>query len=563
MARAPQPPAVAASLPGAALGWVGRRLGREWRAGPIHRLALGRPRTDGLAIRPRDPRPADAEAGQRLLAGVFALGGETLEIGPGGDPWLQPAPSHRFAVALHRFDWAHDLLATGEPGARRLLRLWLEWRREFGVFNAFAWTGEALERRVFNLACAATDLAPLVSDAEGAAFVDGLARQARHLLGDPGDPGRAAERAAVAALAGAALAGKAGEALSARALARLERLAPEAVLRDGVHASRSPERGLELLFDLMALDDALSQRGAPPPPELSRAIDRLSGGVRLLTGPDGRLAAFHGGEASRAARVAAALALDSAAGAPARAAPYGGYQRLDGRALRLVVDAGGPPPGAFAGAACAQPGAIAVWCEGRRLIEASVWSARAQVGGALRGPAGGSCLALDELWPGATLRHGLLARDLGERLESAAIDAKADRRETEAATWLDLTHEGWRGVGFTAVRRIYLDTAADEVRGEDVLTPAGGARRSLGYAIRFHLAAGVAAQLARDGASALLRPAGGHGWRLRGDAGGLRLDADVAFDAGEPRATQVLSLVGRVSPREGLRVRWKLSRDDG
>ena len=562
MARAPQPPAALASLPGAAASWVGRRIGEEWRAGAIHRLAIGRPRTDGLAIRPRDPRPPDLAAGQRLLAGVFRFAGETLDVGPGGDPWRRPLPSHRFALALHRFDWGHDLLSGGEAGARQLLRLWADWRREFGAFNAFAWTGEALERRVFNLACAASDLAPLVSDAEGAAFVDGLARQARHLMGDPGDPGRAAERAAVAALAGAALAGKAGGTLLPRALARLDRLLPQAVLRDGVHASRSPERGLELLFDLMALDDALSQRGAPPPPELSRAIDRLSAGVRLFAGPDGRLAAFQGGEPGRAARAAAALALDAAQGPPAKSAPYGGYQRLEGRRVRLIVDAGAPPPPAFAGAGCAQPGAIAVWCEGRRLIEGSVWSAKAQVGGALRGPAGGSCLGLGQALPGAALRVGLLAGGLDELLASGPVRVEVERHESDEAVWLDLVHDGWLWAGLTARRRLFLDLAADELRGEDALTPAGGPVRAAPMLVRFQLSPGVAAQVAADGGSALLRPASGQGWRLRSDAAETRLESGVAFEAGEPRAIQTLVLETAVPPG-GARIRWKLSRDQG
>jgi uncharacterized heparinase superfamily protein len=517
-----------------------------------------------MATRPRDLRPADAEAAQRLLAGVFRFGGETLEVGPGGDPWRRPLPSRRFAVALHRFDWIHDLLAGGEAGAREALRLWLEWRRVFGAVNAFAWSGEVLERRVFNLACAAGGLAPLVSDAEGAAFVDGLARQARHLLGDPGDAGRAAERAAAAALVGASLAGKAGDALLPPALQRLNRRIPEAVLRDGVHASRSPERGLELLFDLLALDDALCQRGAPPPLEVSRAIDRLSGAVRFFAGPDGRLACFQGGEAGPAARIAAALALDSGEGPPAKSAPYGGFQRLGGRSLQVLVDAGPPPAPSFASSACAQPGAISVVCEGRRLIEGSIWSSKADIGGALRGPAGGSCLALGDVWPGAALRVGVLAGGVRERLDCGDIEAGAERQETADAAWLDVAHTGWLGVGFAAARRVFLDVAADELRGEDALEPQGRAAAApTAFAIRFHLAPGVAASLAVDGKSALLRPSGGHGWRLRSDAAGMRLDAGVAFEDGAPRATQVVELVGRVSAQDGLRVRWKLSRDEG
>src|SRR5580704_13770789 len=103
-------------LPLEAAAALGRQVRREWRAGPFHRLAIDRPKTDGLAVRPRDPRPVDPRAGERLLAGDFSFGGEQVQVGRGGDPWRRALPSRRFAAALHSFDWARDLIATGEAG---------------------------------------------------------------------------------------------------------------------------------------------------------------------------------------------------------------------------------------------------------------------------------------------------------------------------------------------------------------------------------------------------------------------------------------------------------------
>ena len=543
MAQAPDP----LRLPLDAAAALARQLRREWRAGPLHRFAIARPKTDGLAIRPRDLRPADAKAGERLLAGDFSFSGERLQVGAGGDPWRRALPSRRFAVRLHSFDWTRDLIAAGEAGPRETLRLWLEWRAVYGRYNAFAWSGETLERRVVNLAASAAALAPLVSEAEGAAFVADLARQGRHLLGEPDQPGRAAERAAAAALVGTALSGKAGEALRAQALPRLERLLPQVVLRDGVHASRSPERGLELLFDLLALDDALSQLGAPAPAEVSRAVDRLATATRFFTLDDGRLAAFQGGEPAGPARIAAAVALDAAEQAPPKSAPYGGYHRLEGRGLQIIADAGEiAGPSSAGAAACVQHGALSVLCDGRRLIAGSAWSATGAADPALREPLGGSCLALDGALP------------------SPAIPT-AERQESADAVWLESSHDGWRVLGFDCTRRLFLDTTAGELRGEDVLTPVGRPRAPTRFAIRFHLAPDVAAQLSADGKSVLLRPAGarGHGWRLRGDSAAIELGPSVAFEAGEGRSAQAVTLLGLATPAEGARVRWKLSRDEG
>ena len=529
---------------------LGRQLGREWRAGPLHQLAIAGPRPRGLATRPRDGRPADIAAGERVLRGEFRHRGDALDVGPGGDPWNRPCPSRRFAVGLHGFAWSPDLLATGEGGARELLRLWLEWRRVFGRYNDFAWSGEALERRVFHLACAAPALLPLASEAEGAALLDGLARQARHLLADPHGGGRLAERLSAAALLGSALAGPAGDRLLARTLPRLERALAAAVLPDGVHASRSPERGLELFFDLLALDDSLSLRGAPSPVELSRAIDRLSAGVRFFALADGRLPSFHGGEAASTARVAAALALEAGRAPPSNAAPYGDYQRLEGKALQVIVDVGAPPAGPFGAEGCAQTAAIEVLCQGRRLIVGSGWSAKAPAAAAgARAAAGGSCLCLAGAADGGW-----------------ASAVKAERNDSPEAIWLDITHDGWRRAsGLDHTRRLFLDLAAGELRGEDHLTPAGRARdrRQTHLAIAFHLPAGVSASVAVDGKSALIRAPGADGWRLRSDAAETRVEASTVFEDGEARRAQSIVLAGPVRPADGVRVRWKLSRDEG
>jgi len=313
-----------------------------------------------------------------------------------------------------------------------------------------------------------------------------------------------------------------------------------------VHASRSPERGLELYFDLLALDDALSLRGAPAPVEVSRAIDRLSAALRFFMLADGRLPSFHGGEAGAPARIAAALALDADRGPPPSGAPYGDYQRLEGGGLQLIADVGAPPHTPFDADACAQAGAIEIIAEGRRLVVACGHSAKVP-SAELQGARGGSCVAVDA------------APDAGW-----ATRVKAERNDSPQASWLDIAHDGWRkAAGLDHTRRLFLDPGAGELRGEDHLAPAAGRRASPAtFEIAFRLAPGVSAQIAADGTSALIRPAGAAGWRLRSDAAQTRLTPAVAFEDGEPRATQALVLAGAVRAADGARIRWKLSRDE-
>jgi uncharacterized heparinase superfamily protein len=546
-----------------------RRMSTEWFATPMGAAALAAPRTSGFAGAPRDLRPHDEARGRELIDGAFVLGGEAMRIGAGGDPWSRASPSRRFAVLLHRFGWMGDLLAAGEPGAREALRLTLDWKAVFGRWNGFAWGGEVLDRRVFNLACAVKAMSVHASDFETQGLADSLARQARHLMRLGNGPLRAAERHAAAAVAGAALSGTAGERLMTAACARLGADLALAVHADGGHATRSPQAGMELLFDLLTLDDALSQRGRAPPEGLSRAIDRLTAGLRLFTLADGRLAAFQGGESADPRTVIAARAHDES---PPDAAPalqearHAGYQRLTGRAFDVFVDAGAPAAGAWSTGALGQPLAIEVICGRDRLIAGSGWSELAAGPQALRLAAGGSTVAIGAGVVGEPLR-GFAARALGARLVGGIDKVVTARRESDAGVWLDLSHDGWLArYGLTHERRLFLDRAHDELRGEDRFAPGqikgkGKAKtNTVPIAIHFHLHPDVRASLARDQRSVLLKGASNIGWWLRNDAGEVSLEPSVHFRDGRPMRTSQVVLRGRLRADRGGRVRWKLAR---
>ncbi len=542
---------------------MAQRFGLEWRASPVHHLILSGPRPDGLAVTPKDLRPADLEAGRRILAGGFVFSGETLTMGPRGDPWDRPAPSRRFAAALHGFGWLGDLTAQGEAGSWEALRLTLAWRRLYGRWNVFSWSPDVLERRVFNLACSIRALSAPASQAEVDQIAGDLAYQARLLLGLQEGPCRATERAVAAGVAGAALAGLAGEQLLERALSRLRATLRVTVTPDGGHASRSPQAALELYFDLSTLDEALMQIGVTAPDEMIRAIERLAETVRFFTLADGRLAAFQGGEASPANYVAAAGVPD-AAGTRKVSGSCNGYHKLEARALQVIVDAAAPAAGPWSRAACAQPLAIEVLAAGRRLIVNSGWSPSAPGPSALRLVDAASTAAVAEAPCGEPL-SGFAAKVLGPRLRDAYDVVESKRREGPGGLWLEMAHDGWsRRFGLRHERRIYLDVETDELRGEDRLTPlaAGGAagRRFVPFMVRFHLHPQVSALIARDKKSVLLKAEGQEtGWWLRNDAFEVALESSIQHQDGLTRHGQQIVLRGQVRLDAGAKVRWKLS----
>ncbi|HZZ33538.1 MAG TPA: heparinase II/III family protein [Phenylobacterium sp.] len=541
-----------------------RRPGLEWRASPLNQLLLSYPQPDGLTAQPRDLRPADEEAGRRILAGGLVFGTETLAVGPRGDPWNRPAPSRRFAVALHQFGWLKDLIVHGDPGAWEGLRLTLAWRRLFGRWNRFSWDAVVIERRVFNLACAIAALSVPASDAEADQIAADLARQARYLLSLDEGPARAAERAGAAAVAGSALGGSAGEQLLDRGLTRLARALPATVLPDGSHASRSPQAALELFFDLQTLDDALAQHGVHAPDEMMRALDRLSGAVRFFTLNDRRLAALQGGAALTGPYVAAARAGEDAAD---RAVPSlrGGYHRLEARTLQVMVDAAAPAAGAWSEAACAQPLAIEVLAGGKRLIVGAGWSPDGAGPQALRLVDAASTVSVSEAPCGAPLQ-GFVARALGPRLRGGYAVEGVDRQVAHRGVWLQASHDGWvKRFGLRHDRRLYLDLEDDELRGEEALVPLGrrggaAGRRFAPFVVRFHLHPQVSALIARDKTSVLLKVEGeAAGWWLRSDAQEATLEPAAHHEDGVSRHGQQIVLRGQARLDAGGKLRWKLS----
>ncbi len=527
---------------------AGRQVREEWRASAFHRWQIARPAPEGFALQPRDFRPADAEAGRRLLAGVFTLGGASLTVGVGGDPWDRASPSRPFAEALHRFDWLPDLIAVGPDGAAEALRLMLEWRRLFGKWNSFAWSGAVLARRVYNLACAGPTLTARASETETALIAADLARQARDLMSAGGlEP---AARASAAAVAGVALKGMAGRRILERALTRLSAALPLAVAADGGHATRQASAGLELLFDLETLDEAMTQRGLAAPDAVQRAIDRLAAAVRAATLADGGLATGQGGATRRASYVAAVRAQDESGDRPTPP-DLGGYQRMDSRALQVVTDVAPPAQGRWSTQACASPLAIQVLAGGRRLIDPL----------AGRDIDGGSTVEVGSGGLGRGLA-GFPGRILGPRLVDSRMEVRAQRHEAPGAIWLDLAHLGWVARhGVIHQRRLYLDLDAGDLRGEDRLTPTARAqgpdgRHFVPFVLRFVLHPGVSALVSQDRRSVLLRASGAAaGWTLRNDV----LDIEIEPIPGADRPGQMLVLRGQRRADSGARVRWRLS----
>ncbi len=566
--RTPVRTAAAATGPGLWPAIIGRLLTRqlwiELYGLPGYALTLKGRVAQGFAATPRDFRPVDPAPGKAVLGGKFILAGSSLEAAAPDDPWNRPSPTRAFAADLHAFAWLPSLMLEGERGPREALRLTLGWATVFARWSPFAWDPAILARRTFNLACAARRMGQVATEAERLRFADILGRQARQLLRPPGGLAGRAERLVAAAIVGSVLAGAPGTSLRRRALRALPGALARTVGADGGHASRSPEAGLELLLDLLALDDALGQLSERPPEAVPDAIRRLTAALALQALPDGRLITMQGGGPSSAARVAAARAHDETSTPEPPTGTVAGIARIRSPLLTIAADVAGPARGAWSAAACAQPLALEIVCGRDRLITGCGWTPRAGDRQGLRLAPGHSTLSLGEASTGTPL-GGWKGELLGHRLVSRPLHVDVHRRDGEGAVWLEAEHDGWvHDFGLLHQRRLYLDQRLDELRAEERLHPAPGQKEvvraiAAPYAVRFQLEPGVQASLARDRRSILLRGHSGRGWWFRTDGPDVAIEPSVHVDEGLTRRSLQIVVRGSARTDSETKIRWKLS----
>ena len=545
--------------------WLGSQLGAELFGIPFYRVTLKGKIPDGFVAAPHEARPANALTGKAILSGRFALAGARMSVQGSGDPWNRASPTRAFAVELHRFSWLSSLLTQGDVGAKEAMRLFLLWRKTFLDWTPFTWGEEVLPRRLINLAVHARRLAAKATPEEVMTLGQSLAEQGRHLMRLNRTQVWPVQKAVALAVLGCVLSGRVGDGFRKKGLSLLPKALKRQVLPDGSPVSRSPEQGLELLYDLLLLEDALGQRSLAVPAFVEQHIQRLTRFVKVMSHPDGSLCSFQGSESLTGEEIEPALVRDDSRSAAAlpQVLEHGRFHRLAGRSLSVFVDTGEPRYGPSGYAACDHPMAFEVSGGRDKLIVLPGWSPAQSDRQDLREIDAGNtlCLADSAILSPVTGAFGEL---LNFALEGPRYKIRSRRVEAEeSGTLLEMEHEGWRNLfGLKHERRLYVDTHRDELRGEERLTPLAVKKdlpASAPFTVRFLLHPEVQASLARDKKSILLRGPGGRGWWFRHDARDVALEAGLVYDHGAPRKSASIVLRGVSRLDATNRIRWKLS----
>jgi uncharacterized heparinase superfamily protein len=532
-----------------------------WRT-PLHSFRLrGRYPLKLLGV-PLDPFPGSVRAGEALLGGQLHYQGETLELETLDFTAIGVSPA--FADHLQSFAWLRDLAAAGPrqqvaPIAELIVRQWLAVHGSH-VTEA-AWRPDLCARRILSWATHA----PLILSSSDlvyrSAVLNGLARTARHL--DRGADKAPQGLARITAWVGVIAAGlliPGGDPRLAHGEAGLGRALAQSLYDDGGIANRSPASQLELIELLSQLRAVYAVRRRDLPEGIAQALARAVPALLGVTLGDGGLSSWQGGGPIFGTRVEAAVTASGVRTRPLRQARDWGYQRLACGQTRVVLDAAPPPVTRLAAGGCASTLAFELSDGPHRLIVncgGVSGSARlpADFAAALRTTAAHSTLILADSNSTAIHPDGSLGRGVGE--------VELDRQEIDTGSRLEVSHDGYaRRQGFVHRRQLLLSVDGRELRGEDVLLPAGRRRRSadLPFAVRFHLAPGVEISTTADGLGALLRIAEGALWQFRCRGGAMAVEDSVWIDGtGRPRATQQLVISGE-TPAGGATVGWLFKR---
>lgn len=531
------------------------------------------------------PLPGERMAGVALRMGHFLVHGVKAPLGQ-----MDFSPKARltppFERVVHGFSWLGDLAASAPreecvPTAERVLSAWLAANgpskkgvgtgvgAKVGIGKGPAWNVEHVGHRLLNWLVYAPLILSGQQDSVRMDALDAISQTARWLDKNvTRSEDRLGEMAGWCAIIAAGLLLPEGKPRRLFGEAGLIRALGELVADDGGVLSRSPVAQMDAIGLLVKVAACYRATDRDPPAALDAMQALLVPPLLALMHGDGGLGSWQGAGAVRADRVAALIEASGVRTRPLKDIRQWGYQRLTGGKTILQFDAAPPPRARHARSGCASTLAFEMSCEGRRIIVNCGGAAFAggqvpvRIEQGLRATAAHSTLALDNANSTAVMING----KLGKGVEEVEVNRRILALGNGKASRIEASHDGYAArFGLVHRRILILRDDGSELRGEDLLVPAGkGKRGKIDFAIRFHIGPGIELGLSEDKKGAGLALPDGTYWQFRlgnSSAGGeLAIEESMWVDGqGKPQPIQQLVLQGLTS-RSGGTFPWLLKK---
>jgi uncharacterized heparinase superfamily protein len=516
---------------------------------------------DHLRFVPVDPWPGDMERANELFQGRFRFCGREARA-PNQPPWRLRPDDVEWQSQIHRFDWLRHFAVTGGDTARAYVqRLLLSWLELYSDLDTIAWAADTLGRRVVNWTMQSEFLLSGADPVLKQRFFDNLATQWRHLLRCQSDcpaPAAAFDAALGAVYGALTLPGE--ESKLARQLAAMAQRLDVQVLRDGGYVTRNPFDLLSTLRDLCGLRDGLKQIEADLPDWLTVAIGRMAAALQSIRAGDGALPVFHGGGEADKGLVNRTLGkAGRIGGRKAQASGDYGFQRLAAGDALILVDAGPPAAGDAGLWAHASCGSFEFYLGGARVV-CNCGSGRDR---------GGDWRHAMRQWEAHSIAS-LESAPVWEPAFDGGFMHRADkprsrlREDEDGNQWLELHQAGHQGRSAPQyIRRLFLDTEGNDLRGQDGVHLPDKARRYFQddrFIVRFHLHPGVQCSMVQGGDALLLKLPNRAGLRFQADGGEMTLEESIYLGQAEGHRRCQQIVVRAAIEDAGASVRWAFRR---
>jgi uncharacterized heparinase superfamily protein len=473
-----------------------------------------------------------------------------------------PAPSTRWACALHSFDWLPPLSAAGGEASRKLAtHLISQWVKRYSKYGEPAWSPDVTAARLLHIFAHGRFVMANSDVLWRSKVLVSLREQSRFLaraVDEAPDGLPRLEVAAAQVLSGACL--NDGAKRLEAGLSQLEEQIAQQILPDGGHASRSPEALLHAYRYVVMVIDALRATDRAVPASLRSAHDRMAPMLRFFRHGDGKLALFNGGSECDAKMIEAILARDEVRGQPFAHAPHSGFQRLTAARTIALMDCGVPPAGAYSLTAHAGCLSFEFGVAAQRIVVncGSEHGGSLAWDGMLRATAAHSTVTLADTSMASTLREGMGRKLLGPRLLGGPSHVDTSRDERPDGQRVEARHNGYlRKFGIVHERTLHLTPRGNALTGVDRLLPDPDrrARNSVSYAVRFHIHPDVRLSPNQSGGFILKLP-NAEGWRFRCNVS-ASIEESIYLGSGSVRRAEQIVVTGSVKDAP-VEIGWSL-----
>lgn len=539
------------------------------------RLARMQSCPEALVWRPEPPNKGDAAAGRRLLDGILLFSGRLVETDR-DHPWEISSSDPVWLGALHGHAWLDDIAAAEDPAAWALAQRWVwSWIETYHEGEGPGWQPEFVARRLTRWIAHSANLLMGQSGPWSQVFFKLLGTQLQHLNWRWHRAVRDIDKIeALCGLLYATLCLEGEDSAADRIMADLGVWAERVILPDGGVASRSPQDLAQVLAHLAWIYDVIEELGLRAPIEVITALKRGAPALGAVRFSNGRLARFHGAEATpHLANVTLPEFCPVGVETASTNVSAMGFARLSGGTSELILDGAAPASGLFEQTCHASAMAFELQDSGHPVIAncgpGAAFGAKF-ADAARRGPAHSTLEVAGRC--AASLKPGKIDAPTGRLIASGTVRAVVRVSDQQNSIFATSTQYQQR-FGLVCQRQIDMTRDGRRITGEDVIrarSPQDRDRFASAFPhtgppctviARFHLHPDVMPALALSGKAVSLTLPGETTWVLRADPVAMELEPSVYFDHDRPtpRATQQIVVRTDISEYLG-RISWSLER---